>query len=211
MRDLWLRAALVASALGVLAAACSGDTEPTTTRFIPPTSEDVFELTTTTSRPPGPLDPVFIESLGVTVDFPRDWEFRTDGLLFGRASAVFRADNGAGGLIVVGDVADVIAEGAEPRAARPDDLAPTLATLLDTSRPQPEFEIVGEPQELTVAGMASRVATYAVTEPTGSVATMTVVVYEDTFPVVFIAVIYQSGFPPDRIDQASVFESIVVE
>jgi hypothetical protein len=204
------RVALAVAALGLVAAACSGESGPTTTEFVPPTSEDIFEPATTT-RPPGPLDPVLIESLGVTVDFPRDWEFRTDGLLYGRASAVFRADNGAGGLIVVGDVADVVAEGVDPRSVRPDDLAPTLATLLDTSRPEPEFEILGEPRTDDVAGVATTIAEYAVTEPSGSIATMAIAVYENTSPVVFVAVIYQDGFPEDRIDQATVFDTIVVD
>lgn len=214
MRDRIVRLVAALAALSVVTGSCGdGDAGPTTTQFIPPTSEVIFSLTTTTTRPPGPLDPVFVESLGVTVDFPRDWEFATDALRFGQASAAFRADNDSAGLIIVGDVVDVLPEGAEPRDARPEDLAAMLAGLLDVDEPLPDtaLRLTDGPANVPVAGMASTRATYAVAETDGTTATMEIAVYEDTFPVVFIAVLYQEGFPEPRIEQTRIFDSLRTE
>jgi hypothetical protein len=209
-----MRIVAVLAALSVLAGSCGGDDAgPTTTRFTPPTSEVIFSLTTTTTRPPGPLDPVFIESLGVTVDFPRDWEFATESLRFGRTSAAFRADNDAAGLIIVGDVADVLTEGAEPRNAQPADLAPSLAGLLDVAEPLPDdaLALTDGPSARTANGLAYSIAGYAVAETDATTATMEIAVYEDTLPVVFIAVLYQEGFPEPRIEQTRIFDSLRTE
>ncbi len=211
MRERLMRATTAIAAFAVIASACGdGDSGPTTTQFIPPTSEVIFTLTTTTTRPPGPLDPVFVESLGVTVDFPRDWEFATESLRYGRASAAFRADNDASALIIVGDVADVLPAGIEPRSAGPSDLAPILAGLLNVAEPLPDdaVRIVSGPTNVAVAGVASARSTYAVDETDGTTATMEIGVYEDTFPVVFIAVLYQEGFPEARIEQTRVLDSL---
>jgi hypothetical protein len=208
MREATIRATITAVAFAVLAASCSGDSGPTTTRFTPPSSEAIFELSTTTSRPPGPLDPVHVESLAVTVDIPRDWEFETESLRFGRASAAFRADNDSGGLIVVGTVEDVVETDAN--AALPDDLAPILATLFDVEEPLPANALrpQAEPPGSTVGGVAYTLSRYFLTESSGTTATMEIAVYADTNPVVFIAVLYQDTFPEDRIEQARVFQSL---
>ncbi|MDJ0960632.1 MAG: hypothetical protein QNJ88_08240 [Acidimicrobiia bacterium] len=212
MRSRFARLAAVVATFAMVIGACGdGDAGPTTTRFIPPTSEVIFSLTTTTTRPPGPLDPVFVESLGVTVDFPRDWEFATESLRFGRASAAFRADNDSAGLIIVGDVADVLSEGAEPRNATPDDLAEILAGLLNVGEPPFQFRLTDGPTNGTVQGTAYAVASYAVDETDGSTATMEIAVYEDAFPVVFIAVLYQEGFPEGRVEQTRIFESLTLD
>lgn len=214
MRDTSVRIVAAFVVLTVLMGACGAeDAGPSTTQFIPPTTEVIFSLTTTTTRPPGPLDPVFIESLGVTVDFPRDWEFATESLRFGRASAAFRADNDTAGLIIVGDVADVVAEGVEPRNAGPDDLAFALAGLLNVAEPLPDdaVRIAADPENSTVQAGALARASYAVQETNGTTARMEIGVYEDTFPVVFIAVLYQEGFPEARIAQTRIFESLIVE
>jgi hypothetical protein len=214
MRDRSVRLVAALAAFATVAVACGGDDAgPTTTRFVPPTSEVIFSLTTTTTRPPGPLDPVFVESLGITVDVPRDWEFAADSLRFGQASAAFRADNDSAGLIIVGDVADVLPDGAEPRNAAPGDLAPILAGLLDVAEPLPAdaLRLTDGPDTRTADGVAFAIARYAVDENDGTTATVEIAVYEGTFPVVFIAVLYQENFPEARIEQTRIFESLTAD
>ena len=192
-----------------MASACSGDAGPTTTQFIPPTSEIIFEAPTTTTQAPGPLDPVFIESLGITVDIPRDWEFETESLRFGRASAAFRAENDSGGLIVVGAVSDVL-----PWITDPDEvareLAPIVATLFNalSALPLDAVRRVEGPTAGEANGLSYDVTTFEVVEESGAVARIQIAIYESTDPLVFIAVLYQDGFPVSRIEQSRVFDTV---
>lgn len=213
MRDAVVRAALALGVAGLLAAACSGDAGPTTTEFIPPTSEVIFTLTTTTTTPPGPLDPVYVASLDVTIDIPQDWEFRTDdGLQFGRASALYRAENDSGGLIVVGAIDDLVPD-VPSATAMPDDLASLLATLLDVASPLPDDALrkSAGPVDGTSNGINYVLTTYGVTESNGADAVMEIAVYRGLDPPVFVAVLYQQGFPPGRIEQTRVFDSLAVD
>lgn len=195
--------------VAVVASACSGDAGPTTTQFIPPTSEIIFEAPTTTTQAPGPLDPVFIESLGITVDIPRDWEFETESLRFGRASAAFRAENDSGGLIVVGAVSDVL-----PWITDPDEvareLAPIVATLFNalSALPLDAVRRVEGPTAGEANGLSYDVTTFEVVEESGAVARIQIAIYESTDPLVFIAVLYQDGFPVSRIEQSRVFDTV---
>ena len=164
----------------VVAAGCSpGSTDPTPAW--PPTSEDLFELPTTTTRPPMVSDPVPIEGLDVAVAIPRDWRWETNDIRHGSGAAVFVADNRAGGLIVVGAVDQL--EDASERG-----VAAVMAELLTPPADS------GPPTETRRVGNRT---TYAVPQEGGEPAVLDLVIDGN----VYVALLYEADFPANRIAQ----------
>jgi hypothetical protein len=190
----------VVVALGLVA--CGGDSGPTTTRFIPPTSEDIFELTstTTTTRAPQQLDPVPFDDLGVTVGIPHDWGFETEAVRMGEAAALFVAGNGAGGLLVVGRVVEV--DPAVDVAAAPTELAEAaaraLTVLFDQRAGDPR---VVNTSDVAVAGTTGGRVTLEVDLADGTRAYVSVVVVPVGEAPVFAAFLHEDDFPENRIVQ----------
>jgi hypothetical protein len=181
--------ALAVAVTLALSACAGGSSEPT--EAWPPTSELIFRLSTTTTRPPSSSDPVPIEEIGATVAIPRDWQWETEGLRYGEGAAVFQAVNRAGALIVVGALAGLAADGATA-PSNTAEAAAVLATLLDLAPGEPGLALVAE--ATTEAG---RRATYQVEQEDGTPAVVDVVVAED----VFVAFLYEDGLPDNRVAQ----------
>jgi hypothetical protein len=193
---------LVAAAVLALAAACSGNSAPTTTTLIAPTSGDVTGTTITVSptRAPGPLDPVPFEDLGVTVGIPHDWGFQTEAVSLGDAAAVFVANNGAGALVVIGSVADVAPEAdlEAPPTELAEAAARALTVLFDQRAGDPR---VVNTSDVAVAGTTGGRVTLEVDLADGTRAYVSVVVVPVGEAPVFAAFLHEDDFPENRIVQ----------
>jgi hypothetical protein len=132
-----------------------------------------------------------IEAVGATVSIPRDWGFDTENIKFGAGAAVFVAANRAAALIVVGDLPGLGTEsGAAP--ATVEEAATVLAELLDLPPGPPQLAPVEE-TEVT----AGTRATYATVQEDGTNAVIDIVLADG----VFVAFLYEEGFPENRIAQ----------
>ncbi len=201
------RSATPAVALALLLSACSGSPSPTSGLPSPPTSELIgLQPTTTTTQPPGPLDPIDFEELGVAVSIPRDWDFRTGDVRFGTAAALYRANNDTGALIIVGSVSDTA-----PNLAL--DAAPSVQTLSVGSVLAQLFDVADDPDLGTIGtieesanieadGQVGQRTVFSLTQTNGIPAVITVHVIDvgqDT--AIYVAFLYERELPADRIAQ----------
>jgi hypothetical protein len=204
---------LVAAAVLALAAACSGNSAPTTTTLIAPTSGDVTGTTVTvsTTRAPGPLDPVPFEDLGVTVGIPHDWGFQTDALALGDAAALFVASNRAGGLVVIGSVVGVApdADLEAPPTTLAEAAGRALGPLIDQTEGEPTVVDIAD---VVIGGTTGGRVALEVDRADGTAAYITTVVVPVGDAPVFIAFLYEDGFPENRVAQGNeALTSVIID
>ena len=104
-----IRSRLLVTALTVVvlaATACSGSdtatTTTTTSTTAAPSTTTSAAPTTTSAAAPSPLDPVAVETLGISITVPRDWIMRDDGIVYGHVAALIDTEEGPGGVLFIG-------------------------------------------------------------------------------------------------------------
>jgi hypothetical protein len=212
IRETWLAVALAAVVLA--ATACSGtDTATTTTTTsatAPPSTTTSAAPTTTSTAAPAPLDPVAVETLGISITVPRDWVVRQDGITYGRVAALIDTEEGPGGVLFIGlasedlDFAD---------QGTPAEVADASADLFaEFFFPSPGTSEVTVTETTTLDGVSAQIVERAVAHEDGTTSVSRFVLIEAEGETMYAAFLYQGDLNEQRIAEGeAVLESIVFD
>ena len=200
------------AAVALTAAACSGnETATTTTTVAPTTTTSTTAAPTTTSAPAAaPLDPVTVETLGISITVPRDWVVRQDGITYGRVAALIDTEEGPGGVLFIGlasedlDFAD---------QGTPAEIADANADLFaEFFFPTPGTSSVTVSETTTIDGAPAQIVERAVAHDDGTTSVSRFVLIEAEDVTMYAAFLYQGDLNEQRIAEGeAVLDSIVFD
>ena len=207
---------VAALAVVVLAATACSDTDTatttTTTTVAPTTTTSTTAAPTTATSPTtmAPLDPVAVETLGISITVPRDWVMRQDGITFGRVAALIDTEEGPGGVLFIGlasedlDFAD---------QGTPAEIADANADLFaEFFFPTPGTSSVTVTEATTIDGAPAQTVERAVAHDDGTTSVSRFVLIEAEDVTMYAAFLYQGDLNEQRIAEGeAVLDSIVFD
>lgn len=207
----WLPTALTVVALTVAACSGTGTATTTTTSTVPPTTTtSTTEAPTTTAASPAtsaPLDPVAVETLGISITVPRDWVVRQDGIVYGHVAALIDTEEGPGGVLFVGFASEDldIADGGTPA-----EIADASADLFaEVFFPAPGTSSVTVTEATTIDGVPAQIVERAVAHDDGTTSISRLVLIEAEAGTMYAAFLYEGGLNEQRIAEGeAVLDSI---
>lgn len=209
MRDMPLSRRPIAALVAVVlaAAACSGTDTATTTTTAPPTTTTAAPTTTAASAP---LDPLTIETLGVSITLPRDWILRQDGIVYGHAAAIIDTEEGPGGVFFIGLASEDLDFATDGTTA---EIADANADLFsEFFFPTPGTSEVTVAEERTVGGVTSRLAERVVAHDDGTTSVSRFLLIDAEDGALYAVFLYQGDLNEQRIAEGeAILESIVFE
>ena len=200
------------AAVALTAAACSGNEAATTTTTVAPTTTtSTTAAPTTTSAPAAaPLDPVTVETLGISITVPRDWVVRQDGITYGRVAALIDTEEGPGGVLFIGlasedlDFAD---------QGTPAEIADANAdSFAEFFFPTPGTSSVTVSDTTTIDGAPAQIVERAVAHDDGTTSVSRFILIEAEGGAMYAAFLYEGDLNERRIAEGeAVLESIVFD
>ena len=217
MADMPTRSTRLVAALGVVvlaATACSGtDTTATTTTTsttAPPSTTTSAAPITTSAATPAPLDPVAVETLGVSITVPRDWVMRQDGITYGRVAALIDTEEGPGGVLFIGLASEDLEFADE---GTPAEIADANADLFaEFFFPTPGTSEVTVAEEATIDGAPAQIVERTIVHDDGMVSVSRFVLIEAAEGTLYAAFLYEGDLNEQRIAEGeAILESIVFD
>jgi len=206
------RQLVAALAVVVLAtAACSGsNTATTTTTSItaPPSTTTSAAPTTTSAATPAALDPVAVETLGISITVPRDWIMRDDGIVYGHVAALIDTEEGPGGVLFIGLASEDLEFADE---GTPAEIADANADLFaEFFFPTPGTSEVTVAEEATIDGAPAQIVERTIVHDDGMVSVSRFVLIEAAEGTLYAAFLYEGDLNEQRIAEGeAILDSIV--